>query len=281
MKNTISAVVDAIESGMTDGEFARFQRLLLDQAGIRLGDAKKALLIGRLSKRVRQLGLPSFEYYYHYVTEASHREELVHMLDLVSTNETHFFREPRQFEFIEDELIPKWRAEGRTSLSIWSAGCSTGEEPYSLAMLLDAHLPDCNVEILATDLSTRVLQRAMSGVWSVDKAHEIPPAFLRRYMLRGVGAQQGTMKVHEELRSRVRFRRVNLNDAVYGVGGPFDLVLCRNVLIYFESEVRLRVIDRLTDSLVPGGHLFLGHSETLSGVSTRMASVRPTIWTKR
>ena len=279
---SVTAFVECVERGITDAEFVRFQKLMLDEAGIRLNDTKKALLVGRLSRRLRELGLDSFGQYYAHVTDPAQNVELVRMLDLVSTNETHFFREPKQFEFIEDELVPAWRDSRREHrLTIWSAGCSTGEEPYSIAMLLHSHFPDWTIDILATDLSTRVLQRAMNGIWKMEKAREIPPEFLRRYMLRGVGTQRGTMKIHPDLRSMIRFHRVNLNDAVYATGGPFDLIFCRNVLIYFDASVRARVVHRLIDSLTPGGHLFLGHAETLNGFTPRVSAVRPTIWTRR
>ena len=196
---------------------------------------KKALLTGRLSRRLRELGLTSFGEYLRRV-EADERER-VRMLDLITTNETRFFRESKQFGLLESDVLPRWAAEGVEGkrprrIRAWSAGCSTGEEPYSLAMLLLSHFRrDWDMEILATDLSTRVLERARTAVWPLSRSQEIPPAFLRAFMLRGTGPEDGKMKAGPEVRALVRFEHLNLNDASYRVPGPFDLILCRNVLI--------------------------------------------------
>ena len=270
---------------ITDREFGLFRKLVDREAGIHLSDAKRALLVGRLTRRLRELGLTSFSAYYRRITEED-PAELTHMLDRVSTNETHFFREPRQFEFLKETVMPQWIRAGGTGrrarrLRVWSAACSTGEEPYSLAMtLLDGLLayPGWELEILASDISTRVLRRAEEAVWPVDKAKEIPTSLLRRYMLRGTRSQEGQMKAGPLLRSAVRFTRNNLNSAHYTVSGPFDLILCRNVLIYFDTETKRRVVQRLLDLLAPDGYLFLGHAESLTGLSDRARSVGPTVY---
>lgn len=270
---------------ITDREFAQWSALVRREAGIALGPSKKALLVGRLARRLRVLGLKNFTEYYRLVTE-SDPQERIRALDCISTNETHFFREPRQFDFLERRVLPELRAERcstvrRDPIRAWSAGCSTGEEPYSLAMLLLEQFPaSCGVpiEIVATDLSTRALERAAEAVWPIEKAEEIPPARRKAFMLRGVGGQNGKMKAGPEIRAVVRFARVNLNDAMYDVGGPFDFIFCRNVLIYFDLATRIRVVDRLFDQLAPRGYLFLGHAETLNGVSERARSVVPTVY---
>ncbi len=268
---------------ISEREFALFQALILREAGIYLAPAKKALLVGRLSKRLRALDLPTFGAYYTRIVDQDDRAERVHMLDCISTNETHFFREPRQFEFLERHVIPAWKERGAPRiLRVWSAGCSTGEEPYSLAMMLLHHFPPSagrQIEILATDISTRVLAKAESAVWPLDKAPEIPTAYRKAYMLRGTASQEGNMKAAPEIRALVRFERLNLNDERYPVSGPFDLIFCRNVLIYFQMETKLKVIHRLLGVLAPDGLLFLGHAESLNAVTDRVTTVVPTVYT--
>jgi chemotaxis protein methyltransferase CheR len=261
-------------------EFKLFQKLIHDEAGIYLSDAKQALLVGRLAKRLRALGLASFEEYYERVA-LDDGEERVRMLDCICTNETHFFREPQQFTYLETTLVPALRAEGPRTLKVWSAACSTGEEPYSIAMLLMHHFPKSSgfkIEILGTDLSTRVLARAEKGVWPIERREEIPEAFLKRFMLRGQGAHSGEMKAGDDIRSVVRFARVNLNEEGLDVGGPFDLVFCRNVLIYFDPTSKAAVIRRLLKRMTPKSHLFLGHSESLLGMNEWVRRVGPTVY---
>ncbi len=267
---------------VSDRDFSRFQALINREAGIWLAPVKKALLVGRLAKRLRELGLADYGAYYA-VVEADEAER-VRMLDCICTNETHFFREPRHFEFLADRVFPQWRAEADAGarprrLRVWSAACSTGEEPYSLAMsLLTAFPAGWDLEILATDLSTRVLDRARNGVWSLDKAKEIPDAYLKAFMLRGFGSQEGLMKAGPELHGLVRFARLNLNGDGWPALGQFDLVFCRNVLIYFDRVTKLRVVDRLLDRLASAGYLFLGHAESLGGFTTRARPVLPTVY---
>lgn len=277
------AALDGLERirPITDREFALFQGLILRESGIYLAPAKKALLVGRLTKRLRALGLTTFGAYYERIVEEDDREERVEMLDRISTNETHFFREPRQFEFLERQVIPVWKERGPRVLRVWSAGCSTGEEPFSLAMLLLRHFPPGSgrqIEILATDLSTRVLAKAEAAVWPVDKAPEIPIEYRKAFMLRGTASQEGRMKAAPEIRALVRFERLNLNEDRYPVRGPFHLIFCRNVLIYFQAETKLKVIHRLLDLLAPDGLLFLGHAESLNAVTDRVATVVPTVY---
>ncbi len=272
---------------LTGREFIGFQRLVYREAGIWLSSAKQALLVGRVSRRLRELGGMSFG---DYLKRAHEDEtERVRLLDALCTHETHFFREPRHFDLLEREVLPRWRERGDTGagegrrVRVWSAGCSSGEEPFSLAMVLRHHLPaeeGWDIQILATDLSTRVLERARQALWPVDKAEEIPKPYLRAYMLRGVGSQEGKMKAGPELRSLVRFQRVNLNDG-QGVVGRFDLIFCRNVLIYFDMASKTRAVERLLSHLSPQGLLFLGHSESLTGPGWGVRTVIPTVYAPR
>ena len=269
---------------LTDREFEAFQRFIHREAGIWLTPAKKALLSGRLGARLRELGLESFGSYFRHLTEVD-TDEQVRLLDSISTNETRFFREPRQFDFLEREVLPAWSAlavagQRPRRIRVWSAGCSTGEEPYSLAMSLLAHCPPSlgfEIEIVATDLSTRVLDRARAAVWPVQAAREIPSAYLKRFMLRGVRAQEGSMKAGPEIRGVVRFQQLNLHHDHYPLSGPFDLVFCRNVLIYFEPVGKEKILDRLRERLAPEGYLFLGHSESLNQ-APGWVGIRPNIY---
>jgi chemotaxis protein methyltransferase CheR len=271
---------------ISDREFSLYRKLIYSEAGICLSPTKKAFLEARLTRRIRELGMDSFQAYYQYVTQNQNGGELEQLLDRVSTNETHFFREPRQFEFLEQQILPDWKAEGSNGsrpqrIRVWSAGCSTGEEPYSLAMMLLDHFPrgsGWEIEIIATDLSSRALKSARKAIWSIAKAREIPQSYLKRFMRKGTGSQQAYMKAGAEIQAIIRFQHLNLNDEHYAMTGPFDLILCRNVLIYFDVESRTRVVDRLVNYLAPAGFLLVGHAESLSGVSDRIRHVRPTIY---
>jgi chemotaxis protein methyltransferase CheR len=267
---------------ITDREFRLFQALIHREAGIQLSPAKKELLMGRLGRRLRELGLNAFGAYYDYVQDAG-ESEMVRLLDAISTNETSFFREPRQFEFLDQRVFPQWKAApgGPRRIRVWSAACSTGEEPYSIAMALLHHFPThagWDFDIRATDLSTRALDRARAAVWPMDKAREVPDDHLRAYMLRGTGPQRGMMKAGPRIRAIVRFDRLNLHDAAYPALGYFDLIFCRNVLMYFSAEAKTHVVGHLLRHLLPAGYLFVGHAETLAGLTDRLRAVMPTVY---
>jgi len=280
-------MTNVAHAALSDREFRLFRELIHRETGIFLHESKKALLVSRLSRRVRALGLGTFGAYFEHV-EARHDGERTVMLDHICTNETRFFREPRQFEFLDQQVIPRWRSQAEAGvrskrIRVWSAACSTGEEPYSIAMLLRAHLrveDGWSVSVLASDLSTRVLATAADGVWSIDRAVDIPEALKRAFMLRGVGPEEGKMRARPELKSMIDFRRINLNDSRYPIEGGFDLIFCRNVLIYFDGPTKAAVVDRLASHLVPGGLLFLGHSETLTSASAGLRHAGPTVYVR-
>ena len=263
----------------TDREFRLFQRLVYEHAGIHLAPVKRALLSGRLSRRIRELGLKTFGAYYDFVRDNG-SEERTELIDRITTNETSFFREPQHFSFLTHKFLPRWPS-GSRPLRIWSAGCATGEEPYSIAMAVREVLGDARVEITATDLSTRALRDAAAGVWPMSRARQIPTALLRKYMWRGTGPNSGKFAATPALRESIAFARFNLNDERdwAQIRTPFDVIFCRNVLIYFDRESKARVIDHLIDSLSPGGHLFVGHAESLAMVPG-LTCVEPTIYTK-
>ena len=264
-------------------DFQRLQSLIYQESGIWLSEVKTPLLTGRLSKRLRALGLGNFSQYFDRVSTDD--EERRTMLDAITTNETHFFREPVHFQFLDRHVLPTWQAEaaaGRRSrtIRVWSAGCSTGQEAYSLAMLLVDRLQPAqgwSVEILATDLSRRVLTIAGEGVWDASRCKDIPPNYMGSFMLKGLGENRGKIKAAPSIRI-VRFLRLNLNDATYPAIGRFDLIFCRNVLIYFDAESRKRVVGQLLKHLVPQGYLFVGHAETLNSMCPTLQCVIPTVY---
>ena len=269
---------------LTKDEFRFFQELVLNESGIHLGSKNRAMLISRLWKRLRALDLNSFSAYYRLVKKDP--AEMVHMLDCICTNETHFFREPNAFDCLRERVFPEWLTaanEGKRTRTIraWSAACSTGEEPYSLAMTLLSHFPEeagWKIEVLGTDLSTKVLARASAGIWTSDKISAVPGEYQRRFFLKGFGPDKGKFKAADELRGVVRFQRMNLNRDTYEIFGPFDLIFCRNVIIYFQWETKLRVINQLGSHLAPQGYLFLGHAESVHGVSEKLDSVAPKVF---
>ena len=276
---------EALIRPISDQEFALFQALVLKEAGIYLSEMKKALLVGRLTRRLRELGLRSFGDYYRRIKDGDGSEQ-VQMLDLICTNETFFFREPRQFEFIEQQVYPRRLAEAASGarpkqIKAWSAGCSTGEEPYSIAMSLLSRFPaeeGWKIEVFATDLSTKVLRAAQEAVWPIAKAAEIPTNLLKRFMLKGTRSQEGRMKAGAELQSVVRFQRLNLNAEAEAAPGPFDLIFCRNVLIYFNAETKKRTVNALLRHLSPRGYFLLGHAESLNNITDRCRCAIPTVY---
>ncbi len=266
----------------SEGEFALYRTLIEREAGISFPPAKTTLLASRLGKRLRELGLPSFFAYYRLVQRDP--AERVRMLDCVLTNETHFFREVAQLTLLADLFLPRfrrWTARSGRALRAWSAGCSTGEEPYSLAMLLMARLPPAErrrIDILATDLSSRALRHAEQGIYRREKTATIPRSYFDAFMADGAGSRDGSVAVGPEARSAVHFRRMNLCGEELPPGPHFDLILCRNVLIYFEPATRARVVRRLLSRLAPTGLLLLGHAETLSTRDHGLRAVGPMMY---
>jgi chemotaxis protein methyltransferase CheR len=267
--------------------FNKFQRLIYRESGIWLAAHKHALLTGRLARRLRLLSLRCMEEYYELLAQPDQLHERAVMIDYITTNETHFFREPRHFDFLVQHVFPRWRQEAAAGqrpshLRVWSAGCSSGEEPYSLAMLLLKHFPaeqGWNLEVLATDISTRVLEKARSGIYPIEKSKDIASDLLRAYMLKGRGEHKAIMKVSPELHRVVRFARVNLHSDSYPITDSFDLIFCRNVLIYFDQESKQKVIGGILRHLSPSGLLMVGHSEHLGGIAPNLKTIAPTIHT--
>jgi chemotaxis protein methyltransferase CheR len=268
--------------------FQKFQKLIYSETGIWLGSSKTALLCGRLFRRLRTLEITSLQNYYEFVSQPEQHEERARMIDAITTNETRFFREPRQFEFLVQKVFPRWQADAERGLrpkrvNIWSAGCSSGEEPYTVAMLLAKHLPaehGWDARVLATDISNRVLEKARKGIYPIARSTEVPKDLLHTFMLRGIAERQGEMKMKVEIQQLVEFRRLNLDQESDRVEGPFDAIFCRNVLIYFDAASKQRVVMSLVGHLITNGILFVGHAENLNAVSPELRSLEPTIYTR-
>ncbi len=263
-----------------DDEFEAVRRLLRARAGIALGASKREMVCSRLAKRLRHYGLNSFTDYLALLTDES--AECQEFINCLTTNKTDFFREAHHFEFLRDTVIPQARARGKR-FRVWSAGCSTGEEPYTLALTLAEHGPAADgwdVRILASDIDTAVLATAERGVYAAERVG-VPPAVLRNYFLRGTGANAGTVAVRPELKDRIAFRRINLTDDPWPVRTRFDAIFCRNVVIYFDRETQHRLLTRFAEHLVPGGYLFLGHSENIHWLADTFAPLGGTVYRLR
>lgn len=261
-----------------DREFDAFRALLYDRAGILLAPTKKHLVSGRLGQRLRENGLTSYDAYYRLITSGREPDELQRMLDLLTTHETYFFREPRHFSYFADVVLPALPA-GRP-LRVWSAASSSGEEAWSLAMVMMERLGQAaHWEVLASDISRSVLAQAKSGIYPMARLDSLPPEYLARYCRRGVDSKAGTLRIAPSLRSRVHFAQINLNAPITAIG-EFEVIFLRNVLIYFDAPTKQAVVDRLLAQLRPGGWLFVGHSETLNDLSSHLRLEGPAVYRK-
>jgi len=256
------------EETLSGRDFSKLCDFVYSEAGIRLGPEKKTMLEGRLKRRLRELNIDSYKGYCEYLFgDEGQRREITSFIDVVTTNKTDFFREAGHFDFLAQRALPEWTARGMDRpMLLWSAGCSTGEEPYTLAMVLseyaEAH-PGFRFRILATDISTAVLEKAEMSVYTIDSVGPVAPELRRKYLLRSRDRSSNHVRVAPELRRLVEFRRLNFMDADYGLEQKADAIFCRNVLIYFDRPTQERILRRLTDCLMPGGFLFVGHAETL------------------
>lgn len=264
-----------IEASLNDSEFTRFQQMIFGIAGISMTSAKKALVAGRLAKRLKHHGLDSYGAYFKLLSQD--QEEVQMAVDLLTTNETYFFREPKHFDFLRQRVLPT-HPSGRP-FRVWSAACSSGEEPYTLAMVLADQLGEAAWEILGSDISIRVLDQARTGLYTMERMRGLAPAALHAHCLKGVGSQEGSFMIDPVLRRRVRFAHINLNEPLPDVG-EFDVIFLRNVMIYFQAETKRQVVARLQAKLRPGGFFMVGHSESLNGLSLGLETVAPSIYRK-
>jgi chemotaxis protein methyltransferase CheR len=262
---------------ITDNEFGCLQRFIFDAAGISLSAAKKALVCGRLAKRLQAYEFHNYTKYIELLSSGKSAQEVQMAVDLLTTNETYFFRESKHFELLRTLALAA--APRSQPFRVWSAASSTGEEGYSIAMVLADCLGDAAWEVVGTDISSRVLARARNGHYPLERAKHIPATYLKRFCLKGYGPHAGTLLINRPLRSRVSFAQVNLNTELPRLGS-FDLIFLRNVLIYFNADTKRSVVKRLLAPLKPGGHFFIGHSESLNEISTDVQQVAPSIYRK-
>jgi len=271
---------------LADRDYDFLCHLIYERSRIHLGPDKRTLVTSRLAKRLRQLQLPGYHEYCEMLRSPAGEEELRFLIDRISTNHTHFFREMKHFDFLREKVLPAWRARSKAKnevFRVWSAACSSGEEPYSLAIHLAEHLAPGSSnawQIEASDISTRVLEIAERGVYDSDKLAGISQELLHRHFQKGVGNWQGHFRVKDDLRQRVGFHQLNLLEDDYPFDRPFELILCRNVMIYFDRPTQEALVGYLAERLVPGGHLMVGHSESLSGIKHSLRLVQPAIYLK-
>lgn len=277
----------AREFHFTSADFRFIRELIADRTGIILSEGKRDLVYGRLSRRLRDLGMRQFRDYCELL-EAGHDEEMVEFVNAITTNLTSFFREDHHFEFLGKSLLPnlmkqKLQTNAARRLRIWSAGCSTGEEPYSIAMVVKEAIgnqKDWDVRILATDLDTKVLEKAGNGIYDQSRVEGLSKARLQRWIKKGSGSNTGKVRMSPELQELITFKQLNLmND--WPMKGPFDLIFCRNVVIYFNKPTQQVLFERYANLLDDKGHLFLGHSETMFQKTERYELIGKTVYQKK
>ena len=271
---------------LSEKDFTRLSEFIQSEYGIKMPTTKKLMLEARLQKRLRKLGIKEFDEYIDYIfTPEGRADEMVHMMDVVTTNKTDFFREPAHFDYLAEtalpELIRLYEAGVRKSLKLWSAGCSSGEEPYTLAMVLSEFAekqPHFRFSILATDLSSEALEKGRSGIYEESKVAPIPLPLRKKYLLRSRDRSKTLVRIKPALRGLIRFVRLNLMDEHYPLNEQMDIVFFRNVIIYFSRATQEKMIGRVCRHLRPGGYLFTGHSETLFSMQAPLKQEAPTIY---
>lgn len=273
-----------IKHKMTDEDFSRLSSFVIEELGIKMPSQKKIMLQCRLQKRVSDLKMASFSEYLEYVFSDGQEDEMIKMIDLVTTNKTDFFREPSHFSFMEQVVLPGICSNLRNkTIRIWSAACSSGEEPYTLAIVLNeylSHHPEIDFEILGTDISMRTLQKAAIGIYPEERVSCMPVELKHKYFLKSKDPSDKTVRVIPEIRSKVTFCRMNLMDKEYCADSDFDIIFCRNVLIYFDRLTQQTVINKLAAKLKINGYFFLGHSESITNMKVPLKQLRPTVFIK-
>lgn len=268
---------------LTETEFQHLSSLVYNECGINLPASKKIMLESRLNKRLRALRISSFHEYIPLLTSPEGMtSELIHMIDVVTTNKTDFFREPHHFAFLAQNILSQFSSNKHT-FKAWSAACSSGEEPYTLAMVLEEFKKlnlNFNYEVTASDISSAILQKAVLAIYPMDRTDPVPIDIKRKYFLKSKDTHKQTVRIVPELRKKVHFRRINFMDAVLPVHDSFDLIFCRNALIYFDRKTQSEVVRKLVENLKSGGHLFIGHSESLYHQNLPLTQVKPTIYRK-
>ncbi|MCP5150003.1 MAG: protein-glutamate O-methyltransferase CheR [Ectothiorhodospiraceae bacterium] len=271
--------VGAAQLTLSDAEFERLRRLVREHTGISLSDAKRTLVYGRISRRIRALGLSGFPAYCALL-EKDGGDEIEQFTNAITTNLTSFFRESHHFDYLRDKVVTPLKGRTSQRLRIWSAGCSTGEEPYSIAITLAEALPRQalgDVRVLATDIDSNVLRHAEAGVYDLERVAGLPEETQRRWFKKGAGPNKGKVRAADDLRELISFRQLNLLGS-WPMRGPFDVIFCRNVVIYFDRDTQRELFKRYADMLPIGGHLFIGHSESLFNLTDRFELVGRTVY---
>jgi len=282
LKESVDKSMTVFREELGENEFRRFSELIQSEFGIKMPPTKRVLLQSRFQKRLRALGMHSYKEYCDYVfSEHGHEQERKHLIDVVTTNTTHFFREPKHWDIINQIVLPDlWqRGVGRgTPLKLWSAGCSSGEEPYTLSMILSefqSHHSGFDFSILATDISTEILQKAKRAVYALEKADEIPMEMKKKYLLKS--KNKPLIKIDSALQQKVTFQRLNFMDN-FKLQEKQDIIFCRNVVIYFDRATQVVLFNKFCNNIKTGGYLFIGHSESLSGMQLPIKQVAPTVF---
>jgi chemotaxis protein methyltransferase CheR len=276
--------LDCFKAELSEKDFNDFSSFIYSEFGIKMLPIKRVMLQGRLLKRIRELNMKSFtEYKNYFFSQDGQRKEILQFLNVVTTNKTDFFREPVHFNFLNDVVLPERKQQRATDIfKIWSAGCSSGEEPYTISIVLNDHQllnPSFRFEITGTDISTQVLEKASKGVYPADKINEVPMEIKKRYFLKSKDTVNPTIKVNSILQRNLKFTYLNLMDN-YSLPTTFDVIFCRNVLIYFDRGTQEKVIQKICTFLKKDGYFFIGHSESLSGMNLPLEHIKPTIFRK-
>jgi chemotaxis protein methyltransferase CheR len=263
------AQINQIITELNEKDFNLFREVIYRESGINLSPMKKALVQSRLMRRMRELQIRDFNEYYEYLND-NYDDERIHLINCITTNKTDFFREAGHFDYMKNEVLPRYVKENKKSIRIWSAGCSTGEEPYTIAISLleffkDKTLPD--IKILATDIDTKVLETAMEGTYKEETVKVVDREVLRRYALKGVGKNAGYYRMKDSVKKLIYFKRLNLLADTFPLKNKFDIIFCRNVVIYFDRNSQVKLFKQFYNYLNNDGYLFIGHSETLTSVS--------------
>ncbi len=273
-----------LDCKLTMPEFQRLSSFIYNELGIKLPEMKKVMLESRLQKRLRELNMTNFKDYIDYVFSHEGKiHEMVHMFDVVTTNKTDFFRESMHFEYMNQFILKELASKSSNFINIWSAGCSSGEEPYTLSIVLSEAIEKgiiADYKMLATDISTKILKIALDAVYPISRVNDVPLEYKRKYFLKSKDPSNHTVRVVPQLRNKITFDRLNFMDESYNVNQVFDIIFCRNVIIYFDHNTQEKVISKLCSKLKTGGYLFLGHSESIAGMNLPLQNIKPTVFKK-
>lgn len=284
--NNMDFSPSAYKLQLSDADFKKLSHFIYNNYGIKMPDAKKIMLQSRLQKRLSILKLNSFTEYCDFVfSKEGEQMELIHMIDVVTTNKTDFFREAAHFDFLREVVLPEYHSQnkGRKPMKVWSAGCSSGEEPYTLTFVLSDFLQQnsgFDYSILGTDISMRILEKAITAIYPEDRVSIVPLETKRKYLLKSKDRQKPSVRIVPELRKKVSFQRLNFMDSSYEIPDVFDVIFCRNVLIYFDRPTQESVINKLCSKLRTGGYFFLGHSESITSMKVPLVQLKPTVFMK-